>query len=240
MGKTVAIIPARGGSKGIPGKNIIDVEGRPLIYYTLKRAFESNLIDLVVVSSDDDKILETASMYFPDTILIKRPEYLAEDTSKSIDVILHSLNFIENENDIEVTEIVMLESTSPLRKSGFLDEAINSFRSNKNCTALVGISAVEAQHPAFLCSLNSFHQIRPINGSNENLRRQDIEGRYYFYEGSIYLSDKQELVKNRNFYRDDTMGFVVDKIGSIEVDDQEDLLLVRSLIRYYFENDPID
>lgn len=234
MGKTIAIIPARGGSKGIPGKNIIDVEGRPLIYYTLKRAFESNLIDLVVVSSDDDKILETVSRYFPDTILIKRPEYLSEDASKSIDVVIHSLNFLDKEFDFDVTEVVMLEATSPLRKFGFLDEAIISLRSNQNCTALVGISEVEAQHPAFLCSLNSTQQIRPINGSNENLRRQDIEGRFYFYEGSIYISNKKELITNRNFYRNDTMGFIVDKIGSIEVDDHEDLLLVRSLVQHYF------
>ena len=236
MGKTVAIIPARGGSKGIPGKNIIDVNSRPLIYYTLKRAYESNLIDLVVVSSDDDTILETTARFFPDTILIKRPEYLSEDNSKSIDVIIHSLNILENELKYEVAEVVMLEATSPLRKSGFLDQAILSLRNNNDCTALVGICAVESQHPAFLCSLNSYQQIRPISGSNDNLRRQDIEGKFYFYEGSIYVSSKCELIKNKNFYRDDTMGFVVDKIGSIEVDDQEDLLLVRSLIQYYFQD----
>ncbi len=235
MGKTVAIIPARGGSKGIPGKNIIDINGRPLIYYTLKRAYESEEIDLVAVSSDDDEILNVVNDLFPQTVLIKRPESLATDSARSIDVVIHAVSFLENQfNATDLELVVMLESTSPLRKQGFIDQAIRSLRDNIFCSAMVGICRVESQHPAFLCKLNDRSQIRPVSGSNENIRRQDLIEDFYFYEGSIYISGKKQLIESCNFYRDDTMGIVVDKIGSIEVDDLEDLLLVRSLISNYF------
>lgn len=121
MGKTIAIIPARGGSKGIPGKNIIDINGFPLIYYTLKRAFESTIIDVVIVSSDDDKILEVSKKFYPDVITIKRPNELSLDTSKSIETIIHGLDLLSQKHNIKW--VVMLEPTSPLRKVGMIDDA---------------------------------------------------------------------------------------------------------------------
>jgi CMP-N,N'-diacetyllegionaminic acid synthase len=234
MVKTVAIIPARGGSKGVPKKNIIDVKGKPLIYYTLKRALDSNYIDEIVVSSDDDEILKIVSELFPSVILIKRPDYLSGDESKSSDVILHALGFLEKNYNFDLKYIVMLESTSPLRDINLIDNAIIALEQNIDCTALVGISKVEAQHPSFLCTRNSKSQISPLNGSNVNLRRQDLNLDYYYYEGSIYISEKDSFFSNKNFYHSRTMGFIVDKIGSIEVDDFEDLLIVRNLISLYF------
>lgn len=232
MGKTIAIIPARGGSKGIPGKNIININGFPLIYYTLKRAFESTIIDVVVVSSDDDKILEVAKKFYPDVITVKRPKELSLDTSKSIDTILHSLDFLSKENHI--SWVVMLEPTSPLRKVGMIDEALKLLKTSNSSKALVGVSKVEAQHPSFLCNINVNQQIIPISGSTENIRRQDLKQDYYFYEGSIYASEMKSLLQTKNFYRKDTIGFVIDKIGAIEIDDIEDLQLVSCLISKYF------
>lgn len=232
MGKTVAIIPARGGSKGIPGKNIIDINGFPLIYYTLKRAFESTIIDVVVVSSDDDKILEVAKKFYPDVITIKRPNELSLDTSKSIETIIHGLNLLSQKHHIKW--VVMLEPTSPLRKVGMIDDALKNLISNNHSKALVGISKVEAQHPSFLCTLNDHNQIIPNSGSTENIRRQDLTKEYYFFEGSIYASEVKSLLAANNFYRDDTLGYEIDKIGSIELDDSYDLQLIRSLIPIYF------
>ena len=229
MVKKIAVIPARGGSKGIPNKNIIDVCGKPLIYYTIKRAFESNEFEKIVVSSDCDLILETSLKINRSIIPHKRSSKLASDTAKSIDVIIDVLD-----NYLDFNFVSMLEPTSPLRTKDFIKSAHDNLINNSNAESLVGVSKVEDQHPSFLCVKNEFDLISPVSGSNKNIRRQDLKEDYFFYEGSIYSSYVDSLRKNMNFYHKKTIGFEVNKLGSFELDDNEDLTIVRQLIPIFF------
>jgi N-acylneuraminate cytidylyltransferase/CMP-N,N'-diacetyllegionaminic acid synthase len=230
MGKKIAIIPARGGSKGIPNKNLIDVCGKPLIYYTIKRAFESNEFDAVVVSSDSDLILKVSLEINKNIIPHKRPLKLASDSSKSIDVII---DVLDNYPDFDF--VSMLEPTSPLRSENFIKSAHDNLINNPNAESLVGVSKVEDQHPSFLCKKDEFDLISPLSGSNKNIRRQDLNENYFFYEGSIYSSYVSSLRKTMNFYHEKTIGYEVNKLGAFEVDDNEDLTIVRQLISIFFK-----
>jgi len=230
MGKKIAIIPARGGSKGIPNKNLIDVCGKPLIFYTIKRAFESNEFDAVVVSSDSDIILNVSSEINKNIIPHKRPSKLASDSAKSIDVVMDVL-----ENYPDFNFVSMLEPTSPLRDENFIKKAHDNLINNPNAESLVGVSKVEDQHPSFLCKKDEFDLISPLSGSNKNIRRQDLKENYFFYEGSIYSSYVNSLRKNLNFYHEKTIGYEVNKLGAFEVDDIEDLTIVRQLIPIFFK-----
>ena len=99
---------------------------------------------------------------------------------------------------------------------------------------MVGVSPVAAPPPSFLCTKDEFDLISPLSGSNKNIRRQDLNENYFFYEGSIYSSYVNSLRKNMNFYHEKTIGYEVNKLGAFEIDDIEDLRIVRQLIPLFF------
>jgi CMP-N-acetylneuraminic acid synthetase len=124
--KILAIIPARSGSKGIPNKNIKKLSGRPLIYYTIKAALNSKLIDRIIVSSDSEKILKISEKLGAE-IPFKRPKNISEDKSLAIEVIQHALNWLEKNEKYFPDAIIYLQPTSPLRTKKHINEAINIF-----------------------------------------------------------------------------------------------------------------
>jgi len=134
--KYLAIIPARGGSKRLPNKNILNLSGKPLIAWSIEAALKSEYIDDIVVTSDSDKILEIARNY--DVITIKRPYYLASDTANSIDVIKHVIENVDGKYDY----LVLLQPTSPLRNEKHIDEAIELL-DIKKADAIISVCEME-------------------------------------------------------------------------------------------------
>lgn len=224
--KILAIITARGGSKGLPNKNIMMLLGKPLIAWSIEQALASSYIDTVVVSTDSPKIASIALRYGAQVPFI-RPKRLATDRAKSIDVVLHAIDYYES-NNIVFDIAVLLEPTSPLRDTKDIDGAIELLLSNRTAESIVGVSKVEAVHPAFLVRMENIF-LRPYRNEIKALRRQELDD-LYFFEGSLYIAHAYSLKSRRGFYHDKTLGYIMPKWKSYELDDYTDLIVIKALM----------
>jgi len=229
-GKSVlAIIPARGGSKGLPGKNIRIMCGKPLIGWSISQGLESQYIDEVLVSSDSQDILDIAKQCGANAPFI-RPKSLADDDVTSIDVLLHAVDYLAKGGCV-YDYLVLLEPTSPLRDVSDIDGAIELLVNNEIAESVVGVSRVEGAHPSFLFTIQN-ELLRPTRGIEPNgLRRQDLKDDYYYLEGSIYASSVNALTERRGFYHADTLPWVVDRYKAIEIDELCDFIASEALMK---------
>jgi len=185
----IAIIPARGGSKGIPKKNIIDFCGKPLIAWSILQSKSCKMIDEVYVSSDDDEIIDISCKYGAKAI--HRPKELATDFSTSEEALLHAISIIEKEIDIDL--VVFLQATSPLREKKDIEEALKEFRAQK-----VGSLFSAARLEGFFIWRKTSGGIESMNYDYKNrVRRQDVEEQYV-ENGSIYIFKPSILKKYNN------------------------------------------
>ena len=229
-GKSViGIVPARAGSKGLPRKNIAPLCGKPLIAWSIEAGLRSQYIDLVIVSTDSNKIASIAAEYGASVPFI-RPAELATDKTPTIDVVIHALEYLHNERKQRFDYTVLLEPTSPLRDEADIDRAIKQLVDNVGASSLVGISRTEAQNPEFLVCLSENNFLRGFDQSEiKPVRRQEIKD-VYFLEGSIYVSDTKTLIARRTFCHQETLGCIFPKWKSLEVDDIDDLIMVEALM----------
>lgn len=217
----LAIIPARGGSKRLPRKNLLDLCGKPLIAWSTEAGSKSKYIDKVVVSSDDDEILNISKTYGAETI--KRPAELASDTATTFDAIKHTIDSLQ-----KYDYVVLLQPTSPLRNQKHIDEAIELLES-KNADAVV--SVCEMDHSPLWSNtlptdgnMNSFLRDEVLNK-----RSQDLE-MYYRLNGAIYICKTQKLLKEKSFLiRDNIFAYKMDRTSSIDIDEKIDFLIAKTL-----------
>lgn len=215
----LAFIPARGGSKGIPGKNIIDVCGKPLIAYTIQAAKHCEYIDEIIVSTDSEEIADVARKYGA-TVPFLRPEHLALDTSKTIDSVLYTINEIEEEYDA----LVLLQPTSPLRDDVDVTMAIEAFEETEQ--DLVSVSEVN-DSPVLIRTIEN-GELKPMLEGSSTIRRQDMP-EYLRVNGAIYINSIDKLDENTSF--NDNKGFYRMKPDhSVDVDTYADLALVNYFI----------
>ena len=229
-GKSVfAIIPARGGSKGLPKKNIMPLAGKPLIAWSIEAAKRSNYIDHCIVSTDNKEIANVAKLHGCEVPFL-RPKHLALDETPSIDVIIDAINFYVKKT-INYNYLVLLEPTSPLRNSNDIDIALNKLNNNREkADSIVGVSKVESTHPVFDVKINKDGLIEPYIGKSFNvLRRQNID-ELYFFEGSLYISDTEVLLNKKSFYHERTLPYIVPRWKSLEIDEMVDLIMAEALI----------
>ena len=223
MNKTfLAIIPARGGSKRLPRKNILDLCGKPLISWSIEAALKSKYISKVVVSSDDEEILNISSNFGAD--IIKRPCELASDTATTFDAIKHTIDNLE-----EYEYVVLLQPTSPLRNEKHIDEAIE-FLEEKQADAIV--SVCEMDHSPLWSNtlpkdgnMNNFLRDEVLNK-----RSQDLE-KYYRVNGAVYICKTDKLLENKSFFlKDNIFGYIMDRKSSIDIDEEIDFLFAQRVI----------
>lgn len=223
----IGLILARGGSKGLPGKNTRPLLGKPLVAWSIEQGRASTYIDSVVVSTDDQGIAAVATQFGAEVPFI-RPHTLASDTATSVDSILHALDFLEDAGrryDI----VVLLEPTSPLRESKDIDLALEKLIAHEEAQSIVGVAQVGSAHPAFLVQVKD-GLARPFNDTIiRALRRQDTE-EVFFLEGSVYASYTRALRDRRTFYHDKTLPYLVPKYKSFEIDDLTDFFIVEALM----------
>jgi N-acylneuraminate cytidylyltransferase/CMP-N,N'-diacetyllegionaminic acid synthase len=226
---TVAIIPARSGSKGLPRKNLRLFCGKPLIAWSIEAALNSKYIDEVIVSTDSEEIAQIARQYGAATPFL-RPSFLATDDAATIDVIEHMHNFLKENCKKNYDYTILLEPTSPLRTAEDVDRAFDNLLSNPCASAIVGVSKTESQNPAFLIKkdINNFI-IGYENTDMKVLRRQEISD-VYFFEGSVYISETEVLLSRRTFYHANTLGYEFPKWKSIEIDDVDDFIMAEALM----------
>ena len=222
--KILAVIPARGGSKGIPRKNIRLLAGKPLIAYSIENALKSKYINKVVVSTDDDEITQISKIYGAE--VIKRPEELARDESPTINTIFHVLDSLKNENYIPDV-IILLQPTSPLRSVEDIDNAIELLLNN-DCEAVVGVR--EDVHLYWSFKIEGSY-LKPIFDKKYlRMRRQDLP-KLYLPNGAIFISTPTILRKYNGFYCNKTLPYIMPLERSIDIDNENDFIFAEILIK---------
>lgn len=221
--KYLGVIPARAGSKGIPGKNYKALNGKPLIQYTIEAALGSCL-DAVVVSTDCQNIVQLAKELGVDVIC--RPPNLAQDDTPSRPVIEHALESMEEQFDAVVT----LQPTSPLRNCAHIDAALAVFDNSEAADSLVSVTKVSHNMvPESIMVLRENHLENYISNSSPILRRQD-KGCYFARNGAaIYITRESNIASY--IFGGKVIPFEMDKITSLDIDDLEDWCLVESVVR---------
>ena len=223
MNKTfLAIIPARGGSKRLPRKNILDLCGKPLISWSIEAALKSKYISKVVVSSDDEEILNISSNFGAD--IIKRPYELANDTATTFDTVKHTIDNFENYD-----YIVLLQPTSPLRNEKHIDEAIELLE-EKQADAIVSVCEMD-HSPLWSNTLPKDGNMRGfLREEILNKRSQDLE-KYYRLNGAVYICKTDKLLENKSFFlKDNIFAYIMDRKSSIDIDEEIDFLFAQRVI----------
>ena len=214
--KILGIIPARGGSKGIPRKNIKLLNGKPLIAYTIEAALASNL-DRVIVSTDCKEIAGISKEYGAEVII--RSFNLAEDTTPTLPVLQHVVSKLE----VEFDAVMTLQPTSPLRTSKHINEAIELFESDKEVDSLV-----EVPHNYMPEKLMSFDG-KYLTGNREVKRRQEISTMYARNGAAIYITKTEKL--GEYIFGGKILPYFMSKIKSFDIDDMEDWEIVERIIK---------
>lgn len=232
--RVLALIPARGGSKGLPGKNILPLLGKPLIAWTIEQAKKCEFIDKIVVSTDNRDIADVAEQYGAEVPFL-RPASLASDGAKSIDVIYHAIDFFEEKKDY-YDILILLEPTSPLREVDDITIALQTLREHARAQSIVGVAKCESIHPEFLLHIDQNGFIRNIHGESTFivLRRQELTD-YYHFEGSLYISYIQALKERGSFYHELTIPYVVKRYQAPEVDELSDFICIEALMKARME-----
>jgi CMP-N,N'-diacetyllegionaminic acid synthase len=230
--KTVAIVLARGGSKGIPSKNIVDFCGKPLLAWTINQCNNSTLVDEVWVSSDSEEILKIAESFNCKTLM--RPEEYSTDIASSEEAWKHALDFIED-NFYEVDLVVAPQVTSPLRQSSDIDRAIEAFY-NGNFDSM--FSACVAGD-LFFWKENAEGMLEANNYDYKNRqRRQDIEP-IYIENGSFYLFSPNSLNRYKNRFGNKIGKYVMESWKMFEIDNYDDLKVCSALMKeFLLEKEP--
>lgn len=214
--KILAIIPARGGSKGVPRKNIRDLAGKPLIAWTIEEAKKSRYIDRLILSSEDDEIIEVAKQYGCE-VPFKRPLELAQDDTPGIEPVLHAIEQCPGHD-----YVVLLQPTSPLRTAEDIDGCIEKLL-NSDADFCVSVTEPE-KSPYWMYTLEE-ERMAPLLSQEELVtRRQDLP-KVYALNGAVYVGNIMEIKETKNFLTKSTLGYVMSKENSIDIDTEIDFKL---------------
>lgn len=229
--KVLGITLARGGSKGIPKKNMALIAGKPLLDYSFEEAKKSKYIDRYILSTDDYEIASYAKQKGIDVPFI-RPEYLSTDTASSADALKHAVEFCESESNIKYDLIVELMATNPFKKAKDIDNCIQLFFQN-DVDSVIGVSKLEEHHPARIKKLeNGF--IKDFEVPETSSRRQDLRPYAYIRNGSIYAMSRDKLInENYRYGGEKSLAYIMEPPANINIDSKWDLLLADLILKEF-------
>lgn len=220
----IAIIPARGGSKGIIKKNIRLLAGKPLICYTINAAKQSRFIKNIIVSTDDDDIASIASA--DKTIIVKRPPEISGDFSPTIDAVFHALSKCSAQG-LNPDVVVLLQPTSPFRTSYDIDEAVALYL-EEDCESV--ISVAESVHPPYWNMILKEGYLQPLYGWEFFYkRRQDLQ-KTYLPNGAIFIASITNLKQYCSFYTPKTKPYYMSQEKSLDIDTEIDFFIAENII----------
>jgi CMP-N,N'-diacetyllegionaminic acid synthase len=224
-GKTIlAIVPARGGSKGVPRKNIRLLAGKPLIAWTIDEAKKSRYIDRLILSSEDDEIIEVARE-FGCEIPFKRPDELAQDDTPGIESVIHAINTLEEKYDF----VVLLQPTSPLRTVEDIDGCIHHCIITESPAC---VSLTEAQQsPYWMYHLDDDMKLKPFMQNGEKINRRQNLPKVYALNGAVYVAESEFINKNRSFLTEETVGYIMSEENSLDIDTEFDFAYCEWLVK---------
>lgn len=196
--KILGLIPARGGSKGIPNKNRKELGGKPLLQYTIEVALASKELDRVIFSSEDSQLIGLAKQLGVEVPFV-RPAALASDTSGSLEVVQHALQFLSTKGE-NYDAVCLLQVTSPFREAGFIDAAIAKF-TQAGTDSLVSVQKVPHEYnPHWVFKENDNGHLNIATGENEIIKRRQDLPKAFIRDGSIYITRTQTLLEDNSFY----------------------------------------
>lgn len=226
----LALIPARGGSKGLPGKNIREICGKPLIAWSIDKAKKSRYLDMVLVTTDCQEIA-AISRKFGAYVPFLRPVELASDKASTYDAIRHALAFLKDREGKEFDYIVLLEPTSPLREDDDIDRMLEQIVSAENeFDSIISVGEVD-EHPSIVKRLSG-RCLEPFCPELvQTTRRQDNEAAYFPY-GVAYIAKTQALLAENTFYTQRCTHFKIKRYQNFEIDDIYGFLCAESIMKY--------
>lgn len=224
----IALITARGGSKGLPRKNVLPFAAKPLIAHTIEAALRSETVHRVVVSTDDEEIAEVAREYGAE-VPFMRPAYLSTDTATSRDALLHALGFLEQKEPLE--SFCLLQPTSPLRTACDIDAASELFRAK---SALSVLSVVEYEHPIqWALELDESGRMAPLREDIVQMRQQASV--FYRPNGAIYIFNTAFFKDTESYFGAQSYAYVMPTERSVDVDTRLDFVVAEA-IKEHFED----
>jgi len=233
-GKNVlAVIPARGGSKGLPGKNIKELCGKPLIAWTILRGNESEYIDELVVSTDSQEIADI-SLEYGGNVPFMRPAEYSSDTAATLCVVEHALDYYLTEKCVAFEYLVLLEPTSPLREAGDIDRMIEKLELlSSDYDSIVSVGEVN-EHPSLMKKVEMGSVTPFCDDLPQTTRRQDNDSAYFPY-GVAYISKVNSLINEKTFYTERCLSYKIKRYQNYEIDDIYDFYCIESIMKKKWE-----
>lgn len=227
----LAVIPARGGSKGLVDKNIKELCGKPLIAWSIEAGLKSDYLDEVMVTTDYQNIAEVSKQYGANVPFL-RPDELASDTATSFDAIKHTIEHYKNELNKEFDYIVLLEPTSPLRESSDIDNMIEKIiRFEDDFDSIVSIGEVH-EHPSIMKRIVNKNFLSPYCVELEMKSRRQDNGIAYFPYGVAYIVKTKSLLDEETFYTKRNTFYEIKRYQCYEIDDIYDFLAIENIMKY--------
>jgi CMP-N-acetylneuraminic acid synthetase len=222
----LGIIPARKGSKGVPGKNSYPIAGKPLIGYTIDAAIQSGAISNIVISTDDEAIWEYAKNF--SITVHRRDAALATDASPVVFTVIEVLHFAEKKFNTQYDAVVILQPTAPLREPWHIQQAIKALENNAGAGCLISVVKVGDVHPARMYTVDDgvLHALQP---ENEHAPRQQLPP-VYLRNGSIYITRRGALLKHQKIMVTPALAYVMDTKYYLNIDEPRDILLAKLIL----------
>jgi CMP-N-acetylneuraminic acid synthetase len=226
----LALIPARGGSKGVPRKNIRPVRGKPLIAYTIETALAAKgFFRRILVSTDDDEIAKVARLHGAE-VPFMRPAELANDKAPMIPVSQHAIRYVENDEKTRVDWVCLLQPTEPFRTVADIEQAMTLAQAG-DCDSVISVVQVFSVHPILMKRIDAGRLLPYCIEEKEGTRRQDYFPQAYMRNGAIYLSRRDVLMEHHSLWGDVIHPYVMPPERSVGVDSELDLKLVELLMQ---------
>ena len=225
----LAVIPARGGSKGVPRKNIRPICGKPILAYTIEAALAArHSLRRIIVSTDDPEIAEAAHEYGAE-VPFMRPKHLAGDQVPTLPVLQHAVRFVERQDGLTFDWILLLQPTAPLRGTQDIEKALDLARGG-GCDSVISVVQVFAEHPILMKRIED-NQLLPYSlEEKEGTRRQDYQPPAYMRNGAIYLTRRNVLLEGNSIWGHIIRPYVMPPDRSLSIDSELDFKLVEIIL----------
>jgi len=235
MGNIVGIIPARGGSVGVPLKNIKNLNGYPLIKYTIQAALDSRALDRIIVSTDHDEIASVSEKCGGE-VPFKRPADISEDVDTEL-VLQHAINYLENEENYKVEAVVLLQPTSPFRKASTIKKCVELYKNTLDADSIVSVNNVEGFRPEWMLTIDENHKIKPystpfFHKGNPVIKlaaRQSFP-LLYRQNGSVWVTSRELLMNDNLVIGPNAYSVITEEIEAVDIDTPVDFMIAESLM----------
>lgn len=233
--RVLAVVTARGGSKGLPGKNIKILNGKPLIAWTIQQAKDSQYIDKLFVSTDSSEIASVSEAYGA-VIDELRPDYLAQDSSSSMDVLSYVIEYHEKRNDY-YDYVILLEPTSPLRKKNDIDNIIKLAIDNEMADGVISVGAVHTEHPSIIKKVSADKYIVPYEDAKNIPYQRQLQDVALFPYGVGYVFKTDVFKERHTFYTEKMLPYYIDRWQNYEIDDIYDFMCIETIAKEMLVNE---